>query len=87
MGIENYSSNVDIWSIGAIIAEMAKGDTLFQGEAEWSLMCNIFQRFGTPDPAIWKSIGNCKHFDRSYPNFEPTGKKLSSFLKSLINRT
>jgi len=34
MGPTLYSTEIDVWSIGCIFAELVLGDTIFQGKAE-----------------------------------------------------
>ena len=43
MGSKNYSTSVDIWSIGCIFAEMAQRKALFTGDSEIDQIFKIFQ--------------------------------------------
>merc|ERR1719271_1550738 len=48
LGIDRYSTPVDIWSCGCIFAEMATGKALFPGDSEIDTLFKIFQVLGTP---------------------------------------
>lgn len=43
LGAKNYSSSIDIWSIGCIFAEMARGTPLFSGQGEHDHLIQIFK--------------------------------------------
>ena len=43
MGSRNYSTPVDIWSIGCIFAEMSDGSPLFPGSSEQDQLMRIFR--------------------------------------------
>ena len=43
LGQRQYSTPVDIWSVGAIMAEMAQRRALFQGDSEIDQIFKIFQ--------------------------------------------
>jgi cyclin-dependent kinase len=51
LGSRNYSTSVDIWSIGCIFAEMVRGKTLFPGKTEGHQLDTIFSLLGTPTVA------------------------------------
>ncbi|KAG8740240.1 Cyclin-dependent kinase catalytic subunit [Ceratobasidium sp. 414] len=58
LGERNYTSAIDIWSVGCIIAEMARaGVAIFMVTAEADQIQEIFQWvpqvLGTPDEALW----------------------------------
>ena len=48
LGSQYYGPEVDIWSVGCIFAEMAKGQVLFLGSDENSQLDKIFRIRGTP---------------------------------------
>lgn len=54
LGASEYSSAADMWSVGAIFAEMLLRRPFLQGQqTDISQLDTIFQVFGTPTPGIW----------------------------------
>jgi serine/threonine protein kinase len=49
LDVSEYSSSVDIWSVGCIFAEMVNRKPLFNGNNEMDVMVKIFQLLGKPD--------------------------------------
>ena len=43
LGYSKYSSSVDIWSVGCIIAEMSNKQALFMGDSDIDQLHKIFQ--------------------------------------------
>ena len=56
MGSNDYSTPIDIWSIGCIFVEMVNGKALFTGTSEGDQLTKIFQIMGTPDPEKWNGL-------------------------------
>ena len=56
MGVANYTTAIDIWSIGCLVAEMFLLRTLFQGRDELEQMNLIFNVCGTPCPENWPDL-------------------------------
>lgn len=48
LGASNYSTSVDWWSGGCVIAEMMLGQPLFRGASSWGQMYEIIRALGTP---------------------------------------
>jgi cyclin-dependent kinase len=53
MGSKNYSTSVDIWSVGCIFAEIVNRKPLFAGNNEEEQLQKIFQIRGTPTEEDW----------------------------------
>lgn len=53
MGIP-YTTAIDMWSFGCILAELYTGYPLFPGENEQDQLSYIMQVFDVPDPALIK---------------------------------
>ena len=53
LGTENYGSEIDIWSLGCIFAELLTREPLFQGKNEVDQLSKIFALVGTPTKTTW----------------------------------
>lgn len=58
----SYSSSIDIWSLGCIIAELFVGLPLFPGTSEYDLLNKISNFFGTPPIWMIEMGKNSKNF-------------------------
>ncbi len=52
-GLANYSTAVDMWSLGCIMGELLKKKTLFAGKGEIEQMSKIFNLLGAPNDTVW----------------------------------
>ncbi|KAE8150951.1 kinase-like domain-containing protein [Aspergillus avenaceus] len=68
LGGRQYSTGVDMWSAGAIFAEMCTRKPLFPGDSEIDEIFKIFRLLGTPDDNAWPGV-------TSFPDFKPTFPK------------
>ena len=71
LGIENYTTKVDSWSIGCIMAEMITGKPLFPGDSEIGQLFKIFQIMGTPNEENWPGITKLKDYSINFPQWKP----------------
>ena len=63
LGTERYGSEIDIWSMGCIFAELLTREPLFQGKNEVDQLSKIFALLGTPTTTTWpgfRSLPNAK---------------------------
>ena len=63
LGTGQYGSEIDIWSIGCIFAELLTREPLFQGKNEVDQLSKIFNLLGTPSTTSWpgfRSLPNAK---------------------------
>jgi len=70
LGSKNYSTSIDIWSIGCIFVEMLNLKPLFPGSSEADQLKKIFKLMGTPDPDTWTGLTELpewkpENFDKS----------------------
>ncbi|KAB8067978.1 kinase-like domain-containing protein [Aspergillus leporis] len=68
LGGRQYSTGVDMWSCGAIFAEMCTRKPLFPGDSEIDEIFKIFRLLGTPDENAWPGV-------TSFPDYKPTFPK------------
>jgi cyclin-dependent kinase 2 len=50
LGARQYSTTVDVWSVGCIFAEMVKQKPLFLGDSEIDELFKIFRFDSLPEP-------------------------------------
>ena len=62
MGSRNYSTSVDIWSIGCIFSELINSKPLFQGTSEEDQLYKIFKLRGTPSPETWPGVQHLPYY-------------------------
>lgn len=55
-GARHYSTGVDIWAVGCILAELLLRVPFLPGETDLSQMDKIFSVFGTPTEEIWPGV-------------------------------
>jgi hypothetical protein len=67
LGEVNYSTEVDIWSVGCIFAEMVNGTPLFPGPSDAKQLDCILESMGTPNPADWPNVVNLPLYTASLP--------------------
>lgn len=65
LGSRTYSTSIDIWSAGCILAEMFTGRPLFPGSSNDDQLQKIFKLMGTPNESTWPGIS-------ALPNYKST---------------
>ncbi|XP_074560639.1 cyclin-dependent kinase G-2-like [Curcuma longa] len=53
LGAKEYSTAIDMWSLGCIMAELLSKEPLFSGKSERDQLDKIFRTLGTPNQSIW----------------------------------
>ncbi|KAK8994035.1 hypothetical protein V6N11_008242 [Hibiscus sabdariffa] len=53
LGAKKYSTAVDMWSVGCIMAELLAKEPLFKGTSEIDQLRKIFDTLGVPNVKIW----------------------------------
>ncbi|KAG6398734.1 hypothetical protein SASPL_140203 [Salvia splendens] len=53
LGAKLYSTAIDMWSLGCIMAELLSKEPLFNGKTEVEQLDKIFRILGTPNETIW----------------------------------
>lgn len=78
LGMNQYSTGLDMWSIGCIFGELYTKRPLFQGDSEVDQLFKIFQVFGTPNEAILPGIKKFPDYNDQFPVWE--GKGLTRYV-------
>ena len=81
LGQKEYSTPVDMWSIGLIFYEMAHRKPLFAGDCEIDQIFKIFQMFGTPNENTWPGVTRLPEFKLTFPQFK--GKGISAYNRNI----
>lgn len=53
LGAKEYSTPIDMWSVGCIFAELMTMEPLFTGKTEQDQLNRIFKTLGTPNERVW----------------------------------
>lgn len=70
LGEKQYSTAIDIWSVGCIFAEIINKTPLFMGDSQIDQIYKIFQFSGTPDEISWPGVSLYPDFKSSFPKFK-----------------
>jgi len=73
LGCRQYSTPVDIWSVGCIFAEMAHKRPLFAGDSEIDQLFKIFRVLGTPTEESFPGVTAFKDFKSTFPRWRQQG--------------
>ncbi|ORX90494.1 Pkinase-domain-containing protein [Basidiobolus meristosporus CBS 931.73] len=61
LGAKEYSTAIDIWSVGCIFGELINNEPLFPGRGEIEQLDKIFRLLGMPNEKIWPGFSNLPH--------------------------
>lgn len=50
---KEYSTAIDMWSVGCIFGELLQMEALFSGRSDMDQLNKIFKELGTPNEKIW----------------------------------
>jgi len=81
LGAKQYSTAVDMWSVGCIFMEMATRQPLFPGDSEIDELFRIFRILGTPNEMTWPGVSTYPDYKTTFPQWG--AKKLSTFAPDL----
>ncbi|KAK7422298.1 Cyclin-dependent kinase catalytic subunit [Neonectria magnoliae] len=70
LGGRQYSTGVDMWSVGCIFAEMCTRKPLFPGDSEIDEIFKIFRVLGTPGEDQWPGVTSYPDFKASFPKWQ-----------------
>lgn len=69
-GARNYTTKIDIWSAGCVIAEMVLGQPLFPGKSGIDQLVEIIKLLGTPSKEEIQAM-NPNYMDHKFPSIKP----------------
>ncbi|KAI9274180.1 kinase-like domain-containing protein [Sporodiniella umbellata] len=67
LGSQQYSTAVDMWSVGCIFAEMLTLQPLFPGDSQIDQMLRIFRLLGTPTEDMWPGVTALADYNSNFP--------------------
>lgn len=70
LGSSQYSTSVDMWSVGCIFAELSRKAPLFPGDSELQQLLHIFRLLGTPTEESWPGVKKLRDW-HEYPQWQP----------------
>ncbi|KAI0133826.1 cell division control protein 2 [Xylariales sp. AK1849] len=70
LGGRQYSTGVDMWSVGCIFAEMCTKKPLFPGDSEIDQIFKTFRLLGTPTEEVWPGVTSYPDFKSSFPKWQ-----------------
>ena len=79
LGAKQYSTPVDVWSIGCIFAEMINQSPLFPGDSEIDQLFKIFRGLGTPDDSVWPEVSQLPDYKPQFPKWK--AKEMKELIK------
>ncbi|EGF84113.1 hypothetical protein BATDEDRAFT_36457 [Batrachochytrium dendrobatidis JAM81] len=71
LGSRNYSTSIDMWSIGCIMSEMHTGKPLFSGKDNEDQLLKIFKLLGTPTEDTWPRVSEYSEYKKTFPYYAP----------------
>jgi len=69
LGSQKYGPEVDMWSAGCIVGEMATGIPLFSGDSEFGTIIKQMKLLGTPNEETWPGVDKLDHWKSSFPKW------------------
>ncbi|KAG0191557.1 Cyclin-dependent kinase 2 [Apophysomyces sp. BC1034] len=81
LGSDHYSTAVDMWSVGCILAEMLMLRAIFPGDSQIDQLFRIFRVLGTPNDKIWPGVTNLPDYNPFFPPWKP------NTMKEILQRT
>ncbi|PYH81302.1 Pkinase-domain-containing protein [Aspergillus uvarum CBS 121591] len=73
LGSRAYNTNIDLWSVGCIMAELYLGRPLFPGTSNDNQLQLIFRLLGTPTEESWPGVSRLPEYR---PNLYPQGTRM-----------
>ena len=70
LGVDLYSTELDMWSLGCTLYEMSTGKAAFPGGSELETLFLIFQKVGSPPPGSF--LAKLPYSTGQFPKFKPT---------------
>lgn len=73
LGVEAYSTGIDMWSVGCIMAELYLLKAPFRGDSEVGQLFEIFQVLGSPSVSSLPGYKDMPNFNSDFPYWKGSG--------------
>jgi len=86
LGVKEYSTPIDVWSVGCIFGELLTLEAIFQGKSEADQINKIFRELGTPNDNIWPGYSDLPYVKKAAYTNNPSSnlrKRFSARLSEL----
>ncbi|OAC98080.1 hypothetical protein MUCCIDRAFT_150210 [Mucor lusitanicus CBS 277.49] len=79
LGAKEYTTAIDMWSVGCIFAELLNNEALLPGRSEIDQLDRIFKLLGSPTEEIWPGYSQLPHAKNIAPVYQPYSALRSKF--------
>ncbi|KAG1049449.1 hypothetical protein G6F46_004556 [Rhizopus delemar] len=79
LGGKEYTTAIDMWSVGCIFAELLNNEPLLPGRSELDQLDRIFKLLGSPSEEIWPGYLELPHAKNISPIYQPYSNLRSKF--------
>ncbi|PHZ16920.1 Pkinase-domain-containing protein [Rhizopus microsporus ATCC 52813] len=79
LGAKEYTTAIDMWSVGCIFAELLNNEPLLPGRSELDQLDKIFKLLGRPSEEIWPGYSELPHAKNISPAYQPYSTLRSKF--------
>ncbi|RKP09271.1 negative regulator of the PHO system [Thamnocephalis sphaerospora] len=83
LGSRNYTTTIDVWSAGCVMAEMYTGRPLFPGATNEDQLQRIFRALGTPNELTWPGVSALPSWREDFAQYP--SRPLAQLLPQLAN--
>ncbi|KAG9155496.1 hypothetical protein Leryth_009913 [Lithospermum erythrorhizon] len=86
LGAKQYSTSIDMWSLGCIMAELLSKKPLFNGKSEIEQIDKIFRTLGTPNETIWPGYSKLPGVKANFVKNENEIQLIMMFTSNLLRK-
>ena len=86
LGMKQYSTHIDVWSIGCILGELLLMEPLFPGKSETDELNKIFKLLGTPSEKSWTGFNALPNSKVKFVDY-PVSHLRDKFPERMLSQT
>jgi len=86
LGMKQYSTHIDVWSIGCIFGELLLMEPLFPGKSETDELNKIFKLLGTPSEKSWNGFNALPNAKVKFVDY-PVSHLRDKFPERMLSQT